>query len=165
MERLVRIDALPLVGLSEVAAALGLEIGVGLHPAGEPIVDKGHQALIGRFRALLGQAVRVAAEVPLPNVGDRRSWDLLLRIGSQLIGVELETRIRDIQRLVRHIRARERDGGAEVIVVVLSASRVNRRLLGQLLEALGPGFGTPPRAILGALRAGTPLPGSGVVLV
>jgi hypothetical protein len=103
--------------------------------------------------------------VLLPGVGDRRAWDLLLRIGAQVVGVELETRIRDIQWLVRRIRERERDGGADVVLLVLSDSAVNRRLLPELLEALGPRFETPSRSIVAALRGGSPVPGSGVILI
>jgi hypothetical protein len=48
---------------------------------------------------------------------------------------------------------------------VLSASGHNRRLLPQLLDALGPEFATPPRTILRSLHGGRPLPGSGVILL
>ena len=86
-------------------------------------------------------------------------------IPGQLIGVEAETRVRDIQAFVRRIREREVDGGANAIVIVLAESEVNRRLLPLLLEALGPRYTTPPRRILRSLRRGRPLTGSGVVLV
>jgi hypothetical protein len=165
MERLVEIDHIPLVLLSEIASLLGLEVVAGLHPLGEPIRDVGHQTLIGRFRAILSATWRVVAEVPLPNPGDPRAWDLLLRIPAQLVGVEAETRIRDVQRLTRHVHQRERDGGVDVIVLLLADTRVNRRLLPELLEALGPDYRTSPRQILRALRAGQPVPGSGVVLL
>jgi hypothetical protein len=107
----------------------------------------------------------VATEVLLPNVGDRRSWDMLLRLAGQLVGVELETRVRDVQLLVRRMRERERDGGAHDVLLVLSASAHNRRVLPELREALGPGFATPTRAIRAALRDGRPMPGSGVILL
>jgi len=103
--------------------------------------------------------------VPLPMAGERRAWDLLLRIPLQLVGVEAETKIRDVQAFVRRIREREREGGADVIVVVLSESAHNRRVLSQLLEALGPRYSTPPRSVLRALREGRPLAGGGVVIV
>ena len=154
-----------IVDITAAGSVLGLQLGAGLHLYGEPIRDKGHQALIVRFRALLSAAFKVMAEAPLPLRGDPRSWDLLLRLVGQVIGVEAETRIRDIQRLVRHVHQRERDGGVDEIVLVLAATRTNRELLGELLTALGPRYGTPPRALLRALRAGQPLPGSGVILV
>ncbi|MGZ5343025.1 MAG: hypothetical protein ACXWEK_08320, partial [Solirubrobacterales bacterium] len=142
-----------------------LELRASLHPAGDPIRDAGQQALAGRFRAILAPAWKVAAEVLLPNPGDRRSWDMLLRLQAQRVGVELETRVRDIQRLVRHTRERERDGGVDHVLLVLSASAHNRRLLPELLEALGSEFTTPARTIFRGLREGRPMLGSGVVLI
>jgi hypothetical protein len=158
-------DKASLVELSCIASVLGFEVSVGLHPVGEPLRDKGHQALIARLRAILSPAFRVLAEAPLPNVGDRRAWDLLLRLPQQLVGVEAETRIRDMQRLVRHMHERERDGGTDVTLLLLSDTRTNRDLLSELLEALGTSFEAAPRALLRSLRDGQSLPGSGVVLV
>jgi len=123
LESLVGIDLISFVEVAELASLMGLELLAGLHPVGEPLRDKGHQALLGRFRAELSSAFKVLAEVPLPTPGDQRSWDLLLRLPVQLIGVEAETRIRDMQRLVRHVHQRERDGGVNAIVVVLASTR------------------------------------------
>jgi hypothetical protein len=108
---------------------------------------------------------RVGAEVPLPNPGERRAWDLVLRLPRQIIGVEAETRVRDVQWLVRRMHARQRDGGAHVVVLVLADTRVNRALADEVRTALGPDWNTSPRTILRALRAGQSLPGCGVVLV
>lgn len=165
LERLVDIDRVSFVEVAEVASILGLELSAGLHPVGEPIRDKGHQALIGRFRAELSSAFKVLAEVPLPTPGDRRAWDLLLRLPTQLIGVEAETRIRDMQRLVRHVHQRERDGGVDAIVLVLAATRANRELVDDLRVGLGLSYATPPRVILRSLRSGQPISGSGVVML
>jgi transcriptional regulator with XRE-family HTH domain len=148
-----------------VGAVLGLQLTAAFHPSGDGLRDAGQQALGKRFRAILHPAVPVTAEVLLPNVGDRRSWDFLLRIDAQRVGVELETRVRDVQWLVRRMRERERDGGVEHILLVLSASAHNRRVLPELLEALGPEFATSPRAVLKALREGRPIPGSAVILL
>ena len=151
--------------LASAGAVLGLVMSAAFHPEGDGIRDAGQQALGKRFRAVLNASVRVAAEVLLPNVGDRRAWDLLLRIDGQRVGVELETRVRDVQWLVRRMRERERDGGVDRILLVLSASAHNRRVLPELVEALGPGFAASPRAVLGALRGGRPIPGSAVILL
>lgn len=165
LEHVEPLRRISLVDLAEVASALGLELAASLYPVGDPIRDKGHIALLGRFRALLSPAYRVTAETPLPLPGDRRSWDLLLRLDGTLIGVECETRVRDGQALVRHIRERERDGGVDHVVLILAESAANRRLLPQLREMLGDRFATPARVALACLRSGTPLPGSAVLLV
>jgi transcriptional regulator with XRE-family HTH domain len=154
-----------LVRLSEAAAILGLELSVGVHPAGPPIRDKGHQALITRFRKLLSSKILVRAEVPLPGPGDPRVWDLVLQMDDWLIGVEAETRIRDLQALVRRIRDRERDGGVDEIIILLSDSAVNRRLVAELREALGEPYATSTRGLLKTLRTGSGSPVSGVLLI
>lgn len=151
--------------LAEMASVLGFELALSLHPIGDAIRDRGQQALIGRFRPLLSPLWQVTAEAPFPRLGDSRSWDLLLRLGAQRVGVEAETRIRDVQSLIRRIRGREVDGGADVVLLVLSDSAHNRRLVDELREALGNGWSTPVRATLRALRRGESLAGSGVVLL
>ena len=154
--------------LSEMASVLGYELSMGLHPFGDPIRDKGHQALAKRFEALLATSWKVTSETPLPLPGEQRAWDKLLRLRGevrQLVGVDLETRIRDIQALVRRTRLRERDGGVDAILIVLSDTATSRRLAGELRLALGADFGFPAREIVKALRAGKPLPGSGLILV
>jgi hypothetical protein len=166
LNRLERFDFpnVPLIRLSEVATVLGLELSIRIHRVGDPIRDRASQALIARFLTLVSARCRVTREALLPT-GDRRSWDILLRLGPVLVGVEALTRVRDIQALVRHIRLRERDGGVDHLILVLSDSVHNRAVLGQLLEALGPRFMTPRPEIIAALRAGRPVPGSGVLLI
>lgn len=161
------VQDMTVVRLSEMASVLGLELSIALYELGDPIRDMGQQALAGRFAALLSPKWRVTSETLLPLPGDLRSWDKLLRLiggdRGQLVGVDLETRIRDIQALVRRTRLRERDGGVDAILLVLSDSATNRHLVGQLRDALGPDYATSSRQLLKALREGTELPGSGVV--
>jgi transcriptional regulator with XRE-family HTH domain len=154
----------PLVRLAEIAAVLGLELSVRLHRVGDPVRDRASRGLIGRFLALIGRGYRVTEEALLPS-GGQRSWDVLLRSGALLVGVEIVTRVRDVQALVRHIRLRERDGGTDHVLLVLSDSAHNRAYLEQLVQALGSEFSTPHSAIIAALRAGQPVPGSGVLLL
>ena len=162
------LDGVTVSRLSEMASILGLELAMTLHPVGDPIRDKGQQALGSRLDAVLSPQWFGTSEALLPMPGDLRSWDRLLRLRGPepcLVGVDLETRIRDVQALVRRTRLRERDGGVDHILIVLSDSATNRRLVGELRQALGPAYSTSPRAILAALRAGRPFPGSGVILI
>ena len=160
-----RVD-LDIVRLAEVGAVLGLDLSASLHPAGEPVRDTAQLKLIARFRALLASAWHVMIEAPFPTLGDLRSWDALVRLGSTFrVGVEAETRVRDQQELVRRMRQRELHGGVDEILILLSDSAHNRRLVAELRAALGERYATPPRVLLSALRAGRPLPGSGVILL
>jgi len=148
-----------------VASVLGLEASLTLHRIGPAIRDKGHEALIGRLQHLLSPEWHVAREVPFPNPGDPRWWDLLLRLPDFRLGVEAETRIRDLQELVRRMKERADDGGADQLLLILSDSIHNRELVGSLRGALGDRFTTTAGDVLQALRAGVPLAGSGVVLL
>lgn len=179
--------------LSEIASVLGLELSVGLHPVGDPVRDKGQLALAARFKAMLSERWRVTSETLLPGQGELRAWDKLLRLVGEsplvrespvvgespliresrvvgetrpyLVGVDLETRIRDIQALVRRTRLRERDGKVDAILLVVADSATNRRLVDELRGGLGDRYQTSPRDILRGLRSGERLVGSGVVLV
>jgi transcriptional regulator with XRE-family HTH domain len=166
LNRLERFDFanVALVRLVEIAAVLGLDVSIRLHRVGDPIHDRASQGLIGRFLRVVSASYRVTREALLPS-GGQRSWDVLLRLATLLVGVEMVTRVRDVQALVRLIRLRERDGGVDHVLLVLSDSAHNRAMLGQLTDALGPRFLTPPKEILDALRAGRPVPGSGVLLM
>src|SRR5687767_4787798 len=51
-------DRLAVARLSEIAAILGMEVSLGLHPIGDPIRDRGQQALGHRFDAIPSAAWR-----------------------------------------------------------------------------------------------------------
>ncbi len=154
-----------LESLAAWASVLGLELSAGLHPFGDPIRDRGHQALIARFIAALAPTWRIARELPFPTPGDPRTWDAVIRVSAQIVGVECETRVRDVQAFTRRVHQREATGGVHAILIVLADTATNRRLLPQLLAALGESYVTPRRRLLNALRSGQPVPGSGVVLL
>jgi hypothetical protein len=155
--------------VSEIASILGFEISLGLHPIGVPLRDKGQLAVGRRFDALLSAVWRVTNETLLPGTGELRAWDKLLRLIGEtpphLVGVDIETRVWDVQAIVRRTRGRERDGHVSQILIVLGNTAHNRQIADQLRHELGSNYETSPRQILAALRAGRRLPGSGVVLI
>jgi transcriptional regulator with XRE-family HTH domain len=162
-------DDLGIVRLSEIASVLGYEVSVGLHPVGDPVRDKGQLACGRRVNALLSDRWRVTDETLLPGAGEQRAWDKLLRLVEEtprhLVGVDIESRIWDVQAIVRRTRARERDGQVDRILIVLADTAHNRRLADELRICLGADYATSPRSICTSLRDGRPLLGSGVVLV
>ena len=79
-------------------------------------------------------------------------------------GIEAETVIDDTQALDRKIALKRRDGGADLVILVVADTPRNRRAL----AAASSAFADLPlrtRAILAALRAGGAPAGSGVVLL
>ena len=107
----------------------------------------------------------MGTEVPLPIPGDRRAWDGFLRIDSVSIGIEAEARIRDVQAVDRRCALKRRDGGVDIVILVVADTRANRRMLSLHREALGANFPLDTRQILDALRAGRAPTASGIVVL
>jgi transcriptional regulator with XRE-family HTH domain len=167
-ERL-ELEDVGVIRLSEIASVLGYEISLGIHPVGDPLRDRAQLAIGGRFDACLGPAWIVLNEVLLPEPGDRRSWDKVVQLAASdppyAIGVDIESRIRDVQTLTRRTRERETDHRIQHILLALADTATNRRLVGQLVENLGDPYRTPMREIRRSLKRAEKLPGSGVLLV
>lgn len=154
------------VGIEQVArmgAAVGLDLSARLYPAGDPIRDAAHAALIERLRSRLHPSLVLLTEVPLPIPGDRRAWDAVIRgIGWQM-PAEAETRPRDMQALDRRIALKLRDAGFESVLLVLLDSAANRRLVRS--GAVPSRFVLDGRSALARLAEGRDPGGSAVILL
>ena len=156
----------PMANLARLMAVVGLELSVRAYPAGQPIRDGAHRALLDRFRARLGPGVAWRFEVPLARPGDQRAWDAVVAIAGAKVAVEAETRPRDVQALQRRLASKLRDDHqVESVVLLLADTRHNRILVRDHGEALRSDLPIPAAEILAVLRAGRPPRGSGIVLV
>lgn len=134
VDRLVRLERGDPASLTidlgaRYASVLGLELAVTLHPAGAPIRDQGHVALLDRFRRRMPPGVRWRTEVPIPIIGDPRSADGVVYIPGVDCLVEAETHLGDFQALERRLAGKARDLGAHRTVLLLADTRHNRRLV------------------------------------
>ena len=154
-----------IIDLAKLAAVLGLDLSVKVYPDGPPIRDAAHVALLERLKAKLGRGMTMRTEVPMPLEGDRRAWDALIQGRGFRIGVEAETRLRDVQALTRRIGLKQRDAGIEQVILVVASTRTNRRLLGEFESALRGEFPLGTRSVAAALRAGVDPGGSGVLVL
>ncbi len=149
--------------LARLAVAVGLELSLKLYPAGQPVRDRAHIALLDRFRSAVGAGWAWSAEVPLPIPGDKRAWDRVLRGAGIVIGVEGETRPTDIQELARRLSLKKRDGGVDRLVLVLNDTQWCRRLV--QLNDLSESFPIPGRLALKALAEVRDPGGDAVILI
>ena len=164
----------PEVSLERVAAiatVLGLETSLRFFPKGDPIRDRAHAALLERLHVRCHRSLAWRTEVPFPNHGDLRAWDALIR-GSDAtrgetwrVGVEAETRPNDLQALDRKLALKERDGGADWVVLLLLDSRHNRAFLAAHAEVLRARFPLDGRRALELLGAGAPLGRNAIVVL
>lgn len=143
---------------------LGLELRFSAFPVASPLRDAGHVKLVRRVLDEVREPLTYRTDAPFPNAGDMRAWDILLRRERQRVAIEAETRLHDLQELVRRVHTKRRDGMVDGLVLVVAASRRNRELLPVLVSLL-PDYPVMTRVqLLRALNAGT-LPPDGIVLL
>jgi transcriptional regulator with XRE-family HTH domain len=157
-----RLDAAKLFCLAD---AVGLDASLRLFPGGDAVRDAAHAALLGRLRALLHPSLRWRTEVPLPIPGDRRAWDALILGDGWSCPVEAETRLGDGQALARRVALKQRDGGADHVLIIASDTRHNRLAAGSVRAAFGPTLAGPAPAVRRALADGRPPGVSALLLV
>ena len=150
--------------LARACGAVGLKLVVRAYPDGDSVRDVGHLALLARLRARIPSSIQVRTEVPLAIAHDKRAWDLVLGTGADRVAVEGETRLQDLQALERRIALKQRDGSMDRIILLVSDTATNRRVLAEQRETLRGRFPGDGRQVLAALRSGT-LPDASAVLV
>ncbi|MCI0581930.1 MAG: helix-turn-helix transcriptional regulator [Chloroflexi bacterium] len=150
--------------VARLAAVLGLQLSVGLHPDGDPVRDRGHLALLDRLHQRLGPRLRWRTEVPIPIAGDHRSGDALVEGDGFDILVEAETHLHDVQALERSIAAKQRDLGVARVILLVANTRHNRRVI-ELAPEFRRRFPIGTRACLAALTASLDPGGDALVIL
>ena len=153
-----------LVTAARVARVVGLELSVRCFPAAGQLRDAAHVALIGRFVNRLHQDIRRFFEAPV-QPGDARAWDVLLGIGDGLVGVAAETRIRDLQALLRRERAKQAEGGVDRLLLLVANTKHNRLTLRQAGPVLVESLPMSTRAVMACLRRGELPAADGLVIL
>jgi hypothetical protein len=144
-------------------ACVGLDLSVRAYPAGRGIRDEAQLALIARLISLVQPRWDWLTEVPIPLTGDPRAWDVVLRGSAVTIGVEAESRLRDIQALDRRVMLKLRDSGFDRVVIVVTATRTNRAVLREIGESVRTNYPIPSRQALDALVRGRDPGGNAIV--
>ena len=80
------------------------------------------------------------------------------------MAVEAETVLDDLQALERRLNRKQRDGGMDVLILLIADTRRNRRAIEVAPASFGE-FSRDARAVLGALRAGSRPSGSAIVFL
>lgn len=145
--------ALPAIDLARHAAAVGLRLSLKLYPVGGAIRDAAQVRYIAKFIDRVGKAWRVRLDVPMPIPGDLRAVDLLLD-GVCSVVVEVVTRLTDVQAMLRSAQLKQRDLGADRLVIVVAATHANRRALAEARTALVAAFDLDSQRTLARLAAG-----------
>ena len=139
--------------LARLAAVLGHEVSLRIHPIRTAVRDAAHLALLARFAARLGRGITWRTEVPIPLPGDARSADGVAAGGGFDAVVEAETRLHDVQATLRRLRAKQRDLEATRAILLVADTRHNRAVTAAVPDLLRQ-FPVGTRACLAALAKG-----------
>jgi hypothetical protein len=142
--------------LVRYAASVGLDLAVRAYPGADMGLDRAQRRLIQRLMDRLGLDWTWRFEVPLPIPGDQRAFDAVgrHRITGLTIYVEAETRLEDIQAVLRRITLKCRDGSVTRLVLLVSDTRHNREIVRAAAPELAAMFPAGSRHTLTRLAAG-----------
>lgn len=142
---------------AEIAAVLGLDLFLGIYPAGNGLRDEASANLIRHVAQQIGSPLRYRTEVLLPRSGvhqELRRWDLVTYGSRKRSAFEFETRLYDAQAQTGRINAKRRDDPVDQFLLVLADTRHNRRTLAEFPDL----FSDLPRlrtaTVLNNLEAG-----------
>ena len=148
-----------------MGSVLGLDIPIRAYPSGEPVREAAQVALLARLRVLLPPNPRWRTEVPLDIPGDRRAWDAVIEGRGWRVPIEAETRLRDVQAVLRRVALKRRDDQCEVVILLVADTRHNRHVLRLAAADLASEFPVKSAKALAALVAGERPSASAVVLL
>lgn len=168
--RLSRIELGTPVGLrfedvAAACAAVGLAASLRTYP-GEHILDDAQQVqLLRELRERLGPGWRWRFEVPVA-AGDPRAWDMRGRhiVSGLEVVVEAETRIRDLQAVLRRIAGKRESAMAPRTVLLLADTRNNRAVVARCRDELAAEFPVGTWRSLRCLKEGRD-PGQDCLLI
>ncbi len=144
---------------------LGQDLSVRAYPDGDPIRDASHAALLERLHTVCHASMRWTTEVPLPIPGDLRAWDATVVCPAVRVGVEAETRLRELQALERRLSLKQRDGAMDRLVLLVLDTRGNRDVIRLHRDQLANRFPVPGRRALELLAAAVDPGGDSLILL
>jgi transcriptional regulator with XRE-family HTH domain len=161
-----------LAAVARIGAVLGLDASLRFFPAADPIRDAAHAALLERLHGRCHPSLTWRTEVPFARPGDLRAWDAVIG-GFRLPpshervkgAVEAETRPIDAQALDRKLALKERDGGADWLLLLLADTRHNRTFLKAVGAGLRSRFPLASGRVLDLLAAGADPGGNAIILL
>lgn len=158
-----QLETLSIVDACLIASVLGLDLTARLYPSGVRVRDASQAARLVKLVSVIGPPLRYRTDVPLPSVGafrELRAWDVLITGLEERTGVELETRLTDVQATTRRHNQKRADDPIDHFLLVVADTRHNRVVMSEFARLLGDLAQRRTSEVLVELRAGRH-PGSG----
>ena len=160
------LHTLGVVVAARIAAVLGLDLYVALYPGSRGLRDEPSAKMIKRVLDAAAPPLRCQTDAPLPRRSDtneQRAWDLVTTGHGERTAYEFESRLHDVQAILRRHNLKRRDDPTDRFVLVLADTHRNRSELQEYADLFTdlPRIGTAD--FLSALKAGRHPP-TGLVL-
>jgi hypothetical protein len=149
--------------LSRLCVVVGLDLAVRAYPGGVPIRDARHNRQLAKLRDRIHPALGWALEVPLPNAGDQRAWDALIRGDGWRYGVECEMNPIDGQVALRRLTLKQKDGLVDGVILLVPDTRQVRLFKREFAGALKDMFPVSGSRALARLADGKDPGGSAII--
>ncbi|MBA3780058.1 MAG: helix-turn-helix domain-containing protein [Chloroflexi bacterium] len=154
-----------------VAALLGADMRLGLYASASPLISDPVQAqIVEAIVAACHDRWHTTVEAPVPGPG-RRSSDLRLEDGWDIVLAEVETKIRSWEGILRELHDKRDTVAAAYpdallhVLLVLPHTRHHRQLVRAHPATVAASFPAAPSDVLSALRDGGPWPGDALLWV
>ena len=151
--------------LAKSGAVVGLKLSVKAYPGRRRLLDRPQLDLLNRLRARAHPSWRWETEVPMPIPGDLRAADARASRPGCVLVAELWSRLSDFQAQSRAALLKQRDLGADRLLLVLWGTTANRNALREGGDALRASFPLGTRQVLAALAAGRDPGANGIVVL
>jgi transcriptional regulator with XRE-family HTH domain len=155
----------PFVLVARLMGTVGLELSARAFPAGGGLRDAAQLALLNRLRVRISGPLAWRSEVPIPIEGDLRAWDAALTRPGLKIGIDAETRLRDLQAVDRRVMLKLRDSGFDRAVLLIASTRSNRAALHEAAASIEANYPIGTRAALLALASGDDPGGNSLIVL
>jgi len=152
-----RLPSLSVVDACEIGAVLGFDLAARLYPNGAPVRDQAQAAKLLRLLLNVGEPLSYRTDVALPQregQPDMRAWDAVLSGHGERTGIELESRLTDMQATTRRHNLKRRDDAVDHFLLVVADTRHNRRVVREFAELLPDLPRLRTASVLRLLRAG-----------
>lgn len=155
---------------ARAAAAVGAECRMALYADRDPVIhDAAHAQIVERLLELRNAAWRATVEAPVPG-GGRRSTDVRLDRGADVVLVEVETRVQALEAIVRECADKRaavqaaQPGRSVHVLLVLPRTRHHRAIASAHPGIIRAAFPIPPQRLLAAVTDPTERwPGDGIL--
>lgn len=158
-----RAEWVSLLTLARLCSIVGLDLTARAYPGGSALRDARHNELLARFRSRVHPVLGWALEVPLPNSGDQRAWDALIRGDGWRYGVECEMNPIDGQAALRRLALKQKEGMVDGVILLLPDTRQARLFRREFAVLLEEQFPVRSTDALRRLAAGLDPGGSAIV--